>query len=215
MAKTFKKVNHPIFARWIYPAVSAKSEASGTADHRRRLLAGLSGRVIEVGAGTGLNFGHYPPSVTEVIATEPESHLRGLAEKAAKSAPVPVRVIDALAEELPAEAPFDAGVVSLVLCSVYEPSRALAELFRVIRPGGELRFFEHVLATSPVHARVQRVVDRLFWPRVSGGCHASRETSAAIEAAGFVIEDILRFIFRPSFVLFAVSPHILGRARRP
>jgi SAM-dependent methyltransferase len=213
-AETDRKVSHPCFAR-ILPGVVARAQARGQGDHRRALLAGLSGRVIEVGAGTGINFGYYPPSVTDVVAVEPEVHLRRLAADAARTAPVPVRVLDGLAERLPVtDGSFDAGVVSLVLCSVYDPDRALAELFRAIRPGGELRFYEHVLAAGPWLSRLQRLLDRLFWPHMAGGCHCGRSTGALIQQAGFAMEEYRRFTFRPCAFLFHVSPHILGKARR-
>ena len=92
--------------------------------------------------------------------------------------------------------------------------RALAELFRVIRSGGELRFYEHVLAQAPVEARFQRFADATFWPRVAGGCHLARDTQTAIERAGFQIETCERFRFSPAPLLPA-DPHILGTARRP
>jgi SAM-dependent methyltransferase len=206
---------HPVFAR-MFARMSGRVEEAGAGEHRREMLDGLSGRVIEVGAGNGLNFGHYPPGVTEVIATEPEPYLRELAGRAATEASVPVVVTDGVAEDLPgADGSFDAGVASLVLCSVPDQGRALAELFRVIRPGGELRFYEHVAARSPGLARLQRTVDKLFWPRVGGGCHTHRDTAAAIESSGFIIEEIRRFPFRVSILLAPVTPHILGRARRP
>ncbi len=127
-------VHHPIFAR-VFDRLSVVAERSGQGEHRRELLAGLQGRVIEVGAGNGLNFAHYPPTVTEVLAVEPEAYLRARARKAARRAPVAVAVVDGVADRLPAdEASFDAGVASLVLCSVPAQPTALAELFRVIRP---------------------------------------------------------------------------------
>ena len=208
-------VHHPIFSR-VFALTSQTALDKGEADHRRELLAGLSGRVIEVGAGNGLNFAFYPASVTEVVAVEPEPYLRSLAVQAAGTAPVPVTVTDGVAERLPAEGvSFDAGVVSLVLCSVRDPAQALSELFRVVRPGGELRFYEHVRARSSGLARLQRVVDALFWPRAFGGCHTSRDTRDAIEEAGFVIESCREFPFKLCFLLAPVSPHILGTARRP
>ena len=207
------KVRHPVFAR-LYAGQVEKAERLGIAERREALLSSLSGRVIEVGAGTGTNFSHYPETVTEVLALEPEPFLCRRAEEAAKSAPVPVRVIDATAENLPFEdGSYDAGVASFVMCSVANPTRALHELFRVVRPGGELRFNEHVRSSSGRVARIQRTADRLGWPRVSGGCHLGRDTEATITAAGFEIESIERYRFGIP-PLDPPKPHIIGRARR-
>jgi ubiquinone/menaquinone biosynthesis C-methylase UbiE len=210
------EVHHPLFAR-IFARLGAQAEQRGQGDHRRDLLAGLSGRVIEMGAGNGLNFAHYPSTVAEVVAVEPESYLRELAYKAASTATVEVRVVDGVAQRLPAdEASFDAGVASLVLCSVPNQQQALAELRRVIRPGGELRFYEHVISNRSGLARAQRVAEKTgIWPLVGGGCHPARDTEAAIEAAGFEIESCRRFDFRPALVEVIVEPKILGVARRP
>ena len=207
-------VEHPAFAR-VFAMVAKYAEAHGGAEHRRRLLAGLSGRVVEVGAGSGANFVHYPDSVSEVLAVEPERHMRGRALEAARQARVAVEVVNGDAERLPgAEGSFDAGVTSLVLCTVPDPVAALTELFRVIRPGGELRFYEHVVSHRRWEARIQRTADATFWPRVAGGCHLARDTASAIERAGFSIEDCERFGF--SFApLLPPDPHVLGRARRP
>lgn len=191
-------------------------ESREQVEHRRRLLDGLSGRVLEVGAGNGRNFALYPAEVSEVVAVEPEPYLRRHALAAAESAPVPVRVVDGLADRLSFDdGAFDAAVTSLVLCSVFDQGRALAELLRVIRPGGELHFYEHVIADQARLARLQRTVDRLFWPRVGGGCHTSRDTGAAITAAGFQVERCTRLSVRPSPMMALVAPHILGTARRP
>jgi ubiquinone/menaquinone biosynthesis C-methylase UbiE len=104
-------------------------------------------------------------------------------------------------------------VVALVLCTVPDQQSALAELHRVIRPGGELRFYEHVLAHSRWEARFQRFSDATFWPRLAGGCHLARDTTTAIERAGFEIETFERF--RYSHAPFLPSdPHVLGVARR-
>jgi SAM-dependent methyltransferase len=208
------RVHHPIFAR-MYRRIAAEAEAKGASEHRDELLAGLSGRVIEVGAGTGLNFDHYPSAVTEVVAVEPEPYLRGAAEEAAAAASAPVTIVDGTADELPVEAgEFDAGVASLVLCSVPNQGRALGELHRAIRAGGELRFYEHVRSSEPGFARMQRVVD-FVWPLFGGGCHTSRETERAFTEAGFAIERIRHFTFRPAMCAAPVSPHIIGAARRP
>ncbi len=208
-----KPINHPTFAR-IYTRVAAYAEQRGGAEHRRTLLAGLSGRVIEVGAGAGANFKHYPSTVTQVVAVEPEPHLRARAQQAAERAPIPVDVLEAAAESLPGpDERFDAGVVSLVLCTVPDQARALAELFRVIRPGGELRFYEHVVSERPWEARVQKLADATFWPHVAGGCHLARETTPEIERAGFAIESCERFPFKLAPLLPA-DPHVIGVARR-
>jgi ubiquinone/menaquinone biosynthesis C-methylase UbiE len=207
------KVRHPIFAR-VYDRLSGSSQEE-VAPLRDELLEGLSGKVIEVGAGNGHNFEHYPSSVTHVLAVEPEPYLRQRALEKASEAAVDIDVVEGVAENLPADpGSMDAGIASLVLCSVGNQSTVLGELHRVIRPGGELRFLEHVIANSRGLARAQRVADRTFWPFVGGGCHSSRDTRAAIEQAGFDIERCRRFPFHTSPVEVLVTPHILGTARR-
>jgi len=207
-------VRHPIFARF-HDRLSAKAEEAGQDAYRRELLANLRGRVIEVGAGNGHNFRHYPAGVTEVLAVEPEPYLRERAREAAASASVPVTVIAGTAERLPAEdASMDAAVASLVLCSVPDQQRALVELRRVLRPGGELRFYEHVLAASPGCARLQRAA-AIVWPHLAGGCRPDRATAQAIEDAGFVIEHCRRFALRPGLLELPVTPRALGVARNP
>jgi SAM-dependent methyltransferase len=205
----------PLFARCLARS-AAISERKGAAEHRRRLLTGLEGRVVDVGAGSGVTFAHYPPGVTELVAVEPEPNLRALAEAAARDAPVPVRVVPGLANALPlAEGSMDAGVAAGLLCSVADPAAALAELRRVIRPGGELRFYEHVQSRRPRAALLQRGLDASgVWRRAMGGCHTARRTEAAIAAAGFRIEAVERFSFRPTLLDTPVAPKVLGRARR-
>jgi ubiquinone/menaquinone biosynthesis C-methylase UbiE len=208
------EVRHPIFAR-LYDRGVRDADKKGGAEHRRELLEGLSGRVIELGAGNGINFEHYPSSVREVVAVEPEAYLRARAEEAAANVSVQVKVVNGLDDRLPAEdGSFDAAVTSLVLCSVRDQGRALAELRRVLRPGGELRFYEHVLANDPKLARWQHRIAPV-WRRFGGGCNANRETGAAIERAGFRMESCRRFPFSPCFITAPVSPHILGVARKP
>jgi len=208
-------VHHPLFAR-LFTRLSAAAEERGQAEHRRENLAGLSGRVIEVGAGHGLNFKAYPGSVREVLAVEPEGYLRSLAEEAAKQAPVKIRVVDGVADRLPADSDsFDAAVASLVMCSVPDQDAAFAEVGRVLRPGGELRFYEHVVSERARLARMQRALDRLgIWPLVAGGCHASRDTRAAIERSGLEIESCRSFRFRRGLPELITAPKILGVARR-
>jgi ubiquinone/menaquinone biosynthesis C-methylase UbiE len=183
------------------------------ADHRRRLLAGLEGRVLEVGAGNGLNFPHYPATVTEVLAVEPEPYLHRLALAAAQKVPVPIRVVAGTAEALPApDATVDAVVASLVLCTVIDPERALAEIHRVLRPGGRLRFYEHVRATDPRLARWQDRLERP-WGWLVGGCHPNRDTVAAITAAGLRLVQLDRFDLQA--MPPPARPHVLGTAQRP
>jgi SAM-dependent methyltransferase len=206
-------VRHPIFAR-LYAALASKPDPEAD-ENRRELLAGLSGRVIEVGAGNGLNFRHYPAAVDEVVAVEPEPFLRAKAVEAAAGAPVGIRVVDGVVDALPAaDGEFDGAVASLVLCSVPDQATALAEIARVLKPGGELRFYEHVLAEDPKLRRHQLRLAR-GWPHFAGGCHVDRDTPAAIAAAGFEVERLRRFAFRPCALLRAVEPHVLGAARKP
>ena len=207
---------NPLFARCLARSV-AISERKGAGALRHRLLDGLGGRIVEVGAGSGIQFRHYPSSVTEVIAIEPEPTLRGMAQDAAREASVPVRVLSGLADALPLDdASVDGGVCAGVLCSVDDPATALRELARVIRPGGELRFYEHVESPRPRAAALQRGLDATgIWRRSMGGCRTARRTDAAIRASGFRIEQLERFSFRPTLLDTPVAPKILGRARRP
>jgi ubiquinone/menaquinone biosynthesis C-methylase UbiE len=206
-------VRHPLFAR-LLEWNAGRDEKRGQAELRRELLAGLSGRVLEVGAGTGVNFAHYPASVEELVAVEPEPYLRGRALEAARDAACPVRVVDGLAGELPFEdASFDAAVVTGVLCSVPDEHAALADMRRVLRPGGELHFYEHVRGRRPARARWQDAVDRV-WPRLMGGCHPNRDTLGAIEGAGFQLDRCRGFHFPAGARVFPVAPRILGVARR-
>jgi ubiquinone/menaquinone biosynthesis C-methylase UbiE len=203
---------HPIFSR-VYPRIAHTAQRGGGAEHRRTLLDGLRGRVIEVGAGHGLNFPYYSEGVTHVLAIEPEPYLRGLAEHAAPTATVPIEVRDGIAEALPSEDDeFDAAIVSLVLCSVDDQQAALAEINRVVRPGGELRFYEHVISNRPGMARMQRWADATIYPHLAGGCHVARDTGEAISEAGFQIEREERIDFKPSALVPAIA-HILGVAR--
>lgn len=205
------EVEHPLFAR--FAAFIAASEGPIEQGRRRETVAGLSGRVIEIGSGSGPNFAHYPESVSELVAVEPEPNLRAKAQEAARDSGRPIQVIDAVADRLPFDdGAFDAAVAVLVLCSVPSQAAALAELHRVVRPGGELRFYEHVIGTSKRLSVLQRSLAPGL-ARVFGGCRADRDTGRAIEAAGFRIERNRRFLIRTLNEVPA-APRILGAARR-
>jgi ubiquinone/menaquinone biosynthesis C-methylase UbiE len=208
-------VHHPVFARfyeWWAPIAEERLEL---ARHRRELLAGLSGRVIEIGAGSGLNFRHYPAAVCEVVAIEPERRLRRAAADVASRTEVPVDVVPGAAEALPVKSEaFDAAVACLVLCSVRDQRRALAELRRVVKPGGELRLLEHVQATGGGLAAAQWAVDHTFWPLLFGGCHTGRDTLAAVAAAGFELGTVRTLKVPDGPITFPSTPHVLCTARR-
>ncbi|GKQ41771.1 class I SAM-dependent methyltransferase [Streptomyces sp. A012304] len=209
-------VHHPLFAR-CYARLSAAAETrAGMAGLRDRLLAGLSGRVIEIGAGNGLNFAHYPGAVSEVVAIEPERTLRRLAREAALRAEVPVDVVPGAAEALPVKSEaFDAAVFSLVLCSVRDVPRALAEVRRVLRPGGQVRFLEHGRGGGAAMRFTQRALDRTVWPHLSGGCHLSRDPVGALRDAGFTLGPYRSLVLPEKGPRLPVSYCVLGMAWQP
>ncbi len=203
---------HPLWAR-LYAGLAERAEEKGAAEYRSELVAGVSGEVLEVGCGPGFSFPHYPAGA-RVEAVEPEPHLRRLAETRAPSAAASVHVAPGRAERLPFDdARFDAVVFSYVLCTV-DPDTALAEALRVLQPGGELRFWEHVRALNRPLSLFQTMVDWLFWPRFGAGCHTARDPLPAIEGAGFTGLQHRRFWFAPGGV-FPAGPQLLGRAHRP
>lgn len=209
-------VHHPLFARY-YARISVSAETRmGMGTVRDRLLSGLAGRVIEIGAGNGLNFAHYPSTVAEVVAIEPERLLRQLAVENALRAEVPVDVAPGAAEALPVKSEaFDAAVLSLVLCSVRDVSRALAEVRRVLRPGGVVRFFEHGRGGGPAMTFTQRALDRTLWPPLNGGCHLARDPVAALRAAGFELGPYRRLLMPERGPRLPTSYCVLGTAWRP
>lgn len=204
-------LDHPFFARmW---TVMSAHETPLLRRLRGENLAGLSGRVLEVGAGTGTNFAYYPEAVAQVVALEPEARLAPVAREAAAATLVPITVIESTIETMPATEPFDAVVCSLVLCSVADPDAVLRQLNSVLKSGGELRYFEHV-ASAGWRGGVQRVADITVWPRIAGNCHTHRYTERAITGAGFTIEAARRQWTFPAWVPLPISEIALGRASK-
>jgi SAM-dependent methyltransferase len=212
MSDRSNRIDNPFFAR-LWKVISAH-EPESMRELRRENLAGLSGRVLEVGAGTGSNFVHYPTTVEEVVALEPEPRLNPIACQTATTAPVPVTVMDCTVEDLESGDAFDAVVCSLVLCSVADQKNDLQQLFSQLRPGGELRYLEHV-ASGGMRGRFQQIADATVWPRLAGNCHTHRDTEAAIANAGFVRQSARRDWTLPAWVPMPVSEHALGCAVRP
>jgi SAM-dependent methyltransferase len=203
---------HPVFA-WLYAKVAPRVEVrEGTRERRIALLAHARGRVVEVGAGTGLNLPHYPSAVTEVLATEPDPHMFRRLARVLRTASVPVRAQRTTAEALPvADGWADAVVCTLVLCSVSDLDASLTEAHRVLRPGGALLFYEHVRAVDPRLARWQDRFERP-WGLFAGGCHPNRDTVGAMEMTGFQVKELERFDMPGTFL---AKPHVQGVARKP
>lgn len=204
-------VDNPFFAR-VWTAMATR-EPESLRRLRRENLAGLTGRVLEVGAGTGTNFAFYPATVTEVVAVEPERRLAALAARAAADAPVPVTLTAETVERFRDGEPFDAVVCSLVLCSVEDPGAVAAQLYSALRPGGELRYLEHVAGTG-ARARLQRVADATVWPRLAGNCHTHRHTERTLGAAGFGVQGRREWTM-PRWVPLPVAEFAIGRAVKP
>ena len=193
-----------------YDRMSAGSEKAGLGAHRRVLLAGARGRVLEIGAGTGANLAFYGEGVESLTVVEPEAPMAKRLERKAEQLDRPIELVRAQAEELPfADDSFDVVVSTLVLCTVGDQGKALAELRRVLEPGGRLLFIEHVRAEDAGLARWQ---DRLngFNRLVAQGCNCNRSTVEAIRGAGFAIEELAhdRLQKVPAFV----SPLVIGTA---
>jgi SAM-dependent methyltransferase len=206
------KIDNPFFAH-VWPVV-VTHETQAVRALRRENVSGLSGRVLEVGAGVGTNFANYPQTVEEVIAVEPEPRLAARARAAADAAPVRVVVVGESAEGFSDAQPFDAVVCSLVLCSVRDPGGVLHRLYTFLRPGGQLRYLEHV-ASAGGRGRLQRLADATLWPRLFGNCHTHRDTERSIVDAGFEIDTSRREWTLPIWAPLPVSELVLGRARRP
>lgn len=200
--------------RWLLRRAEARPDPV-LAAHLAELLAGVAGRVVEIGCGRGKLFPRYPESVTELIAVEPDPRSRAHAEPVAAAQRFPIRVLDGRAEALPVDTGWaDVVVCCEVLCSVADPAAVLAEARRVLREGGELRVYEHVLASNRPGRLVQRAVDLAGWPRLLGGCHTARDTVNAVRHSGFRWRGQQR-VWQASIPLtWPSGPHVLGSADR-
>ncbi|MEY2477929.1 MAG: hypothetical protein QOG87_3244 [Actinomycetota bacterium] len=185
---------HALFAA-VYDRVTAPAERAGLADRRRRLLAGATGRVLEIGGGTGANLAHYPDGLETVVVLEPDGAMRQRLLEKVPSANVPVEVHEAAIEDssLPADA-FDTVISTLTLCTVGDIDAALASIRRVLAPGGRVLFIEHVRARG-LQGLAQRA-SAPVWTRVAAGCHPDRDILAAMRANGFAVTDLDRFRIR-------------------
>ncbi len=178
-----------LFAR-LYDPCTQSLEKMGLRRLRREILGGVRGRVLEVGIGTGTNLPLYPPAVEHVVGIDPDQIMLRRAEKRARETSFPVRLVLATAEELPLEKDgFDTVVSTLVLCSVAEPPRALEEVRRVLRSGGEFRLLEHVKLNQRPLGLVQEKATPL-WKHLAGGCHLDRDTLSAVREAGLEVERV-------------------------
>lgn len=199
-----------VFA-WGYNGFTRGSERAGLRDLRAGLIAEATGRTLEIGAGTGHNLDHYPPAISELVLAEPGEFMAAkLRAKLADSGRA-ATVVEAPAEALPfPDDQFDTVVCTLVLCTVPDPVAALAEVSRVLRPGGRLLFLEHVRSEDPKVARRQDRFERP-WRWFGDGCHCNRDTLATIEASPLQVERVEhgRFPKAPSMV----EPLINGTAR--
>jgi ubiquinone/menaquinone biosynthesis C-methylase UbiE len=197
-----------------YDRVLQASERAGLREDRRALLAHARGEVLEIGAGTGLNLALYPRTgVERIVVSEPDRHMARRLRGRVGGAPAPVEIVGAGGEDLPfGDASFDTVVATLLLCSVADPAIVLAEVARVLRPGGRFLFLEHVRAHDAGLARWQ---DRLtpLWKVVAGNCHPNRSTLATLRASPLVVIDVTEGRIPKAAPI--VRPRIAGMAERP
>ncbi len=184
-------MNHPFLAR-IYDTVLAPTERAGVRDQRRRMMEGVTGKVLEIAAGTGLNVPLYPATADEVHAVEPDRHMLARLVGRVKESSVPLYLYQGDAQDLPfMDGTFDAAVIAFALCTIPDPTRALDEVHRVVRPGGILRFLEHVRSRDDRTARWQDRINPL-WGKMAGGCRLNQPTVEILRATKWEIDDLWR-----------------------
>lgn len=205
--------DHPLFTL-VYRAVAGAGERTGLGELRERALAPATGRLLILGLGPGHDLDHLPDEVTSVVAIEPSASMRTSAESrvaATRARGIDVEVVDAVGEALPIpDDSIDSVLLAYVLCTVEDVDAALAEVRRVLRPGGVVCVMEHVRAPEGTWLRRSQRLVAPVWPRMAGGCHADRDTRAALARAGFDVAG-LRDITITS--LPPVAPTLVGTAR--
>lgn len=196
----------------LYDSGLKGTEEAGLGEMRRQLLAGASGRTIEIGAGTGINLELYPSAVSELVLVEPDPHMAKRLQAKLAESPREAEVAAAPAERLPFESgSFDTAVATLVLCTVPDPTAAVAELARVLKPGGRLLFIEHVRSEDPGTARWQDRLERP-WHFFGRGCHCNRDTLATLSASQLEPSEVEHDELPKAFPI--VRPMIRGSATR-
>jgi SAM-dependent methyltransferase len=195
----------------VYDPCLALGELAGIGARRGRLLAAAHGRVVELGAGTGLNLRHYPEGVDELLLVEPDAAMRRRLGQRVRHIATPAQIVDAGAEQLPfTDDSVDIVVATFVLCTVDDPVRALQEITRVLRPDGKLLFLEHVRSTSPRLARWQERLSEP-WRRFACGCRCDRATVDVIHGCGFTLDELAEAVWRGMPPI--VRPLAIGHAR--
>ena len=205
---------HKWFAA-IYDKMLASQEKKFLGAIRQDMLKDVKGDVLEIGAGTGANFQYYPAG-THVVATEPDPYMLERARKRAADASADIELRQVPAEELPYPgASFDFVIDTLVLCSVSDPRKVLSEIYRVLRPGGEYRLYEHVRYQNPVGGILQDAMSPV-WQWIGAGCHPNRDTERLVREAGFEVVSAQRLAHVPPIPpMIVVRPNLRAVARRP